>query len=91
MGVTAQLGEDLNSARGVIFGDYFSVRAYLADTVDGMFGVNRTGSISLDLLHAIDVQSQRIWANLSGCGFVSWSKYACRLAETVNVDVGRFV
>ena len=37
-GVLAQLGEDLNSAHGVIFGDYFSVRAYLAGTVDGMFG-----------------------------------------------------
>ena len=36
-GVLAQLGEDLNSAHGVIFGDYFSVRAYLADTVDGMW------------------------------------------------------
>ena len=37
-GVLAQLGEDLNSAHGVIFGDYFSVRAYLAGTVDGLFG-----------------------------------------------------
>lgn len=37
-GILAQLGEELNSARGVIFGDFFAVRAYLTGTVDGLLG-----------------------------------------------------
>ena len=37
-GILAQLGQELNSAHGVIFGDFFAVRAYLDGTVDGLLG-----------------------------------------------------
>ena len=37
-GILAQLGQELNSAHGVIFGDFFAVRAYLDGTVDGYLG-----------------------------------------------------
>ena len=35
-GILAQLGDDLNNAHGVKFGDFFSVRAYLTGTVEGL-------------------------------------------------------
>ena len=34
-GILAQLGQELNSAHGVKFGDFFAVRAYLTGTVEG--------------------------------------------------------
>jgi hypothetical protein len=37
-GVLRQLGEELNAARGVDFGDFFKVRAYLDGTVEGLLG-----------------------------------------------------
>ena len=37
-GILAQLGQELNSAHGVIFGDFFAVRAYLDGTVEGLLG-----------------------------------------------------
>ena len=37
-GILTQLGKELNDARGVDFGDFFKVRAYLDGTVDGLLG-----------------------------------------------------
>ncbi|MBR3223026.1 MAG: hypothetical protein IKF72_12460 [Kiritimatiellae bacterium] len=35
-GILIQLGEELNAAHGVKFGDFFAVRSYLTGTVDGL-------------------------------------------------------
>lgn len=35
-GILMQLGEELNAAHGVKFGDFFAVRTYLTGTVDGL-------------------------------------------------------
>ena len=37
-GILTQLGEELKAARGVDFGEFFKVRAYLDGTVDGLLG-----------------------------------------------------
>jgi hypothetical protein len=34
-GILVQLGQELNAAHGVVFGDFFAVRAYLTGTVEG--------------------------------------------------------